>query len=69
MVRVGGGFMHIEEFIDQYTPGEVVKVDRKDVLARFMQKTTIQKIADTADHKREISPIRSPQRPKSSSLR
>ena len=30
--RVGGGFMHIEDFIDQYTPGETDKLDRKGVL-------------------------------------
>ena len=32
LVRVGGGFMHIEEFIAQYTDNEVEKVERKDVL-------------------------------------
>ena len=26
LVRVGGGFMHIEEFIMQYTPEEVDKI-------------------------------------------
>ena len=34
-VRVGGGFMHIDEFINQYTPMEVEKIERRDVLARF----------------------------------
>ena len=31
-VRVGGGFMHIDDFIDQYTPQEVDKIDRRDVI-------------------------------------
>lgn len=32
LVRIGGGFMHIEDFIDKYTPSEVDKIERKDVL-------------------------------------
>ena len=35
LVRVGGGFMHIEEFIKQYTPEEVDKIQRKDVFSNF----------------------------------
>jgi hypothetical protein len=35
LVRVGGGFMHIHEFITQYTPQEVDKVERHDVLSKF----------------------------------
>lgn len=35
LVRVGGGFMHIDEFIDKYTMGEVEKVERKDVSTKF----------------------------------
>ena len=38
LVRVGGGFMHIEEFIDKYTAQEVEKCERKDVLTKFQQK-------------------------------
>ena len=34
-VRVGGGYMYIEDFIDQYTQGEVEKVERRDVVNRF----------------------------------
>ena len=53
--------MHIEEFIHQYTNTEVEKVERKDVLHRFQQKTAVQKIAvNKADDRREWSPIRSP---------
>ena len=35
LVRVGGGFMGIEEFIKQYTPEEVDKIQRKDVFSNF----------------------------------
>ena len=41
-VRVGGGFMYIEDFIEQYTPGEVEKVERRgDVLTRFINKLAV----------------------------
>lgn len=64
-VRVGGGFMHIEDFIEQFTALEVDKVERKDVTYKFKTKRSIQKIAVAAlkkDGGRENSPIRSPQR-------
>ena len=35
LVRVGGGFMHIDDFISQYTPLEVEKIERKDVLSKW----------------------------------
>ena len=35
-VRVGGGFMHIDDFIESYTPLELEKMERRnDVLGRF----------------------------------
>lgn len=34
-VRVGGGFMHIDDFIELYTPQEVEKIERRDVIGRF----------------------------------
>ena len=38
-VRVGGGFLHAEEFIEQYTPREVAQIERRaDVVSRFGQK-------------------------------
>ena len=45
LVRVGGGYMHIDEFIKQYTQQEVEKVERKDVLSRFQNKLAVQNIA------------------------
>jgi len=40
-VRVGGGFMSIEEFIYQYTPEETDKIMRRDVTARFSNKLQV----------------------------
>lgn len=62
--RVGGGFMHIEEFIEQYTPGEVAKVAQRDVMQNFQNKMAVQQIAiKESDERREVSPIRKKQRP------
>ena len=41
LVRVGGGFMHIDNFISQYTPLEVEKVERKDVLKNWQNKIKV----------------------------
>ena len=35
LVRVGGGFMSIEDFIKQYTPEEVEKINRKHVIQKY----------------------------------
>ena len=35
LVRVGGGYMGIDEFIETYTPTEVDKIQRRDVVERF----------------------------------
>ena len=65
-VRVGGGFIDIGEFIEQYTTQEVEKIDKHTgVMDRFLTKTAVQHIASgSAKESRELSPIRSPQRPK-----
>ena len=34
-VRVGGGFLSLDEFLDIYTPMELEKVDRNDPVNRF----------------------------------
>lgn len=62
-VRVGGGFMLIDDFIEQYTPNEVDRVERKDVVSSFLQKQTVQRIAvNNSEEAHEIRPIGSPQR-------
>jgi hypothetical protein len=40
-IRVGGGFLSIDEFLDQYTPVELEKLERKDPIKRFSEKVAI----------------------------
>lgn len=35
LVRVGGGFMKIEKFLENFTDTEVDKIERSEVLTRF----------------------------------
>ena len=35
MVRVGGGFINIDKFIQQYTEPELERIERRDNLRRF----------------------------------
>ncbi len=56
-VRVGGGYLSIDEFLDQYTPMELEKVERRDPFKKFNEKVAIQK-ALVGHEKREISPVR-----------
>lgn len=37
-VKVGGGFLSIDEFLDQYTPVELERLGRKDPLRRSNDK-------------------------------
>ena len=39
--------MHIDDFIEQYTPLEVDKIERKNALTRFSNKIKVQNIATT----------------------
>lgn len=43
-IRVGGGFLSIDEFLDQYTPAELEKLERKDPLKRFSENVTVTKV-------------------------
>ena len=56
-VRVGGGYLSIDEFLDQYTPTELEKLERKDPLKRFSEKVAVQKSL-VGHERRENSPIR-----------
>ena len=40
-IRVGGGYLSIDEFLDQYTPVELEKLERKDPLKRFNEKIAV----------------------------
>lgn len=41
LVRVGGGYLSIDEFIDIYTPMELEKLDRNDPIKRFSEKVAV----------------------------
>jgi hypothetical protein len=70
-IRVGGGYLSIDEFLDQYTPVELEKLERKDPMRRMNERIAVQKIAANSKAIRETSPIRgispakSPSRPSS----
>ena len=57
-VRVGGGYMRMNEFIDSYTDEEVQKIYRNDVSLRFQGKLAAQYIAgERSQGSVERSPI------------
>ena len=57
LIKVGGGFLSIDEFLDQYTPEELSKIERKDPFKRLSEKVAVQKtIGDRSGL--ESSPIR-----------
>jgi Growth-Arrest-Specific Protein 2 Domain len=61
-IRVGGGYLSIDEFLDQYTPTELERLERKDPLKKFSEKVAVQKTI-VGKEIRESSPLRaSPQR-------
>ena len=43
-MRVGGGFLPIEEFIRIYTEPEIAKIERRNVVDRFQNKIKAQQI-------------------------
>ena len=61
IIRVGGGFLTIDEFLDVYTPLEIEKLERKSPLKKFSEKVAVQKTW-VGRELREESPIRSPTR-------
>ena len=42
-IKVGGGYLSIDEFIDQYTPAELAALERRDPLKRFTDRIALQK--------------------------
>ena len=63
-IKVGGGFLSIDEFLDQYTPQELERLDRTDPLKRFSEKVAIQKTlgdrvaVESSPVRRQTSPNR-----------
>ena len=45
-IRVGGGYLSIDEFLDQYTPVELERLERKDPLKRFSEKVAVGKAVE-----------------------
>ena len=58
-IRVGGGYLSIDEFLDQDTPMELEKLERKDPLKRFSERMVVQKTLVGKEVK-ESSPVRIP---------
>jgi len=56
-VRVGGGYLSLDEFLDQYTPAELEKLERRDPLKRFSEKVAVQKTI-VGKERNEASPVR-----------
>lgn len=42
-IRVGGGYLSIDEFLDQYTPTELEKLERKDPMKKFTERVAVSK--------------------------
>ena len=61
-IKVGGGYLSIDEFIDQYTPVELEKLERRDPLRRFTERVAVQKTIANASAN-EKSPVRKPASP------
>lgn len=43
IIRVGGGYLSIDEFLDIYTPIELERLERKDPLKKFSEKVAVQR--------------------------
>ena len=58
-IRVGGGFLSLDEFLDQYTPAELEKLERKDPMRRMADRIALQK---TITGRQTESPSPSPKK-------
>lgn len=41
VVRVGGGYLSIDEFLDIYTPMELERLERNDPIKKFSEKVAV----------------------------
>ena len=48
-IRVGGGYLSIDEFLDQNTPIELEKIERRDPLKRFSERILANKTIQGRD--------------------
>jgi len=49
LIRVGGGYLSIDEFIDQFTAVELEKIERRDPLKRFSERVLLTKTVEGRD--------------------
>jgi len=63
-IRVGGGFLSLDEFLDQYTPTELATLERKDPMRRMTDRIALQKTLQGREFTESpnASPTRSPVR-------
>ena len=40
-IKVGGGYLSLDEFLDQYTPAELEKLERKDPMRRMTDRIAL----------------------------
>lgn len=40
-IRVGGGYLSIDEFLDQYTPPELERLERNNPMRKFTEKVAV----------------------------
>ena len=60
-IRVGGGFLSLDEFLDQYTPAELERLERKDPMRRMTDRIALQKTIkgrETIESPTPSSPVR-----------
>ena len=57
-IKVGGGFLSLDEFLDQYTPVELDKLERKDPVKRMTERIALQKTLKGTAIREEASPNR-----------
>lgn len=69
VVRVGGGFMEIGDFLNQFTDNELQKMERKrEVIQRFQNKLKTQMLSSRVSiYKTETSPVTKRRLPRSQS--
>jgi len=58
-IQVGGGYLSLDEFLDQYTPTELQVLERKDPMRRMTDRIALQK---TLQGRETASPNASPTR-------
>ena len=63
-IRVGGGYLSIDEFLDQYTPAELEKLERRDPMKRFSEKVAVSKSVQghMVRDNSPVSPMKSPKK-------